>query len=327
MSSLTNNYLNAYIATLMESDNPVFEIEPTIPDYECVGVFDPRESICDSSSSENCEEFASSAVAESDSLIEINDPVYVNDDENLEAYMEDIRFYWLYYRLYNDFNLEDNSDYELREIDPGCDCYLVYDNTMMTVGEYTNRRRSEVPDFCYLNGNPVNPLPIGCEAVPGIEADINNAQATCVMGFPTGRVRPEVREGLENMCEHYETIFDGYVSCDSEILCLEETTPGGCMSSECQRSEHEPICDTAPMISLQGEGTITPHDSGSTRFQISLKDSKYFIPCRERENQELVWNINGAIQLEYADCPVLVYIPVGGNQGNGGSELPPAPDT
>ena len=287
MSRVTLDYLNSYIKTIKEPDSPLFEIDPSIVEYTCVDVFNPIESKCDRQDSTDCEKFATSAVAEPDSKIEIKHPVYVSDDDDIEVRMDDIRFYWLYYRLYNDFRLKDHSQYILpKVIPPGCECYILDDQGKLI---------------------PVDP----------------EDHTDCIPGFLPGSIKPQIEQGLREICNHYNDIFDDYVTCSWEIDCFSENNLE-CLGSECIRSPNPEICDTAPTVYLQGspEADIQESSSGSVRFKITLEDGKYKIPSEEREFQNLIWNINGALQLKYNDCPVLVII--GGTKDNGSQE-PPTP--
>jgi len=328
MSNVILDYLNAYVYTINEED-VLFEIEPTIPEYTCVGIFNPRESKCNKQDSRDCEKFATSAVAEPDSIIEIHEPVYVSDDDDLEAHIDDIRFYWIYYRLYNDFRLKDHSQYILPNIiPPGCKCYVL-DNQgkLIEIDEYINKRWQELIDIgCVDNDrNPITPPPNpDCPAmIAEVQSDIDDKQANCVWGFLPGSIRPQIEQGLREICDHYNDIFDNYVTCNWKIECFSETKLE-CLSSECVRSANPEICDTAPKVYLQGspEADIRESWSGSVRFRIILEDEKYKIPSEERDFQNLIWNINGALQWRYNDCPILVV--VGGTEDDG-SQQPPTP--
>jgi hypothetical protein len=303
MTQMSLDYLNSYIDTLQdEEDNSLYEIEPIIPPYTCVGVADPDQENCnDPQNSINCEKFAFSASGEPQSEIEISEPVYVSDDADLEAYIDDNRFYWLYYNLYEDYTMfQDHSQYITEEIAEGCECFVETENGLVEVEEYI----SQHPELT--------------------EIEKDELRSNCLWGLRPGTVEISVEEGLQTVCEHYDEIFDEYVSCDWEVLCLDSANVGRCLDSECVRSGYPEICDTAPPISLQG-GTVQTVTQGSVRFKVSLEDSKYLIASRERTNQKLVWNLNGAIQLEYNECPLLVYIPTGGAHADGGSQMPSAP--
>ncbi len=327
ISQRTRNYLNAYVSTATNVEGPLFEIEAIIPEYTCVGVFNPGEDSCDRQNSQECEEFATSATAGPDSLIEISDPVYVNDGADLEAHLKDIRFYWLYYRLYNDFDINDNSGGVLPDVGPEwChDCYILDDNdNLVTIDDYEREKWGSVSDCVDENRKQllIPPAPFDCPGrISGVQSDIAAKWGECIAGSPAGSIKPQIEEGLENICDHYnnDNIFDDYVTCTWEITCFSETNGNDCLASQCDRGPTD-ICDTAPTIYFQAKPPqVTTHESGSVRFKITLEDSKYRIPSGERHFQNLVWNIYGAIQLGYPEnCPILGVA----REGGGGPSTP-----
>ncbi|MEM5792920.1 MAG: hypothetical protein QXY45_00985 [Candidatus Aenigmatarchaeota archaeon] len=327
MSTLTLGNLNGYISTLREPENPIFiEMEPVIPDYTCVGIFEPSSTQCDNQNSVNCERFGVTASDGPDGKIEVRKPSYASDDDDLEAYVNDNRFYWLYYRLYNNFDLLTSNANILAEITPGCGYYVLDNGELISIEEYERRVWQPLIDDGCVDQNrqplPIPPAPFECPSrISAVLADIAAKRSGAVYGFVDGSfARSEIENRLREFCNNAKNLFDNYVTCSWEIQCF-SSGGGECLASNCERSTNPPICNTAPSLSLQGQ--INEIWGGSTRFKISFEDSKFNIYSNEREPQHMVWNVNGAINFNYAGCPLLVYVGPGGSSG--GSQLPPAP--
>jgi len=98
VSYLTLSYLNTYIKNSKE-EGKLFEMDDVdFHEYKCVGIYDPGKSTCDRSSSLNCEYFWSSATA--DDIIEVHEPTYISEKDEMIGMPEKTRFYWIYHRMY-----------------------------------------------------------------------------------------------------------------------------------------------------------------------------------------------------------------------------------
>lgn len=333
MSKRTLDHLNSYVRTLRD-ENILFEVEGTLPLYSCARVFDKGKSKCLGSGSSQCEDWAASAGADG-AKIEIKKPASMSDSADLEAHIIDNRFYWMYYNLYENFQINDYSKYFPERITTGgCNCYLIDDNgEIVTKDKYINDLWEYLKSIGCVDDsrNPVLPPPLSdCpDKIAEVQTKINNI--VCVYGtLNPGYVKPDIERGLREICDLYRGIFDSYVECSWKINCF-QNLGGSCINSQCTRGPST-VCTNAPVVHLSDPARIdiacdpnTQTCSGSARFTVTLTDNKFLIPSKERDFQKLVWNINGFIEWKFTGCPILVFVPAGGSTIPGGSQNPPQP--
>jgi len=90
------------------------------------------------------------------------------------------------------------------------------------------------------------------------------------------------KAAIENSCKYYETLFDDYVKCSYEILCL-DTDSMSCLEEPCDRPPPDPLCYET---SFDGKSpTFEPKNKvsfqvggGSFRVKYTFTDYKYNIP-------------------------------------------------
>lgn len=266
VSSATLNYFNAFISSVNE-EHKLFEIDVNLPKYSCVGTFDKGESVCSNDDSSDCENFWSTATAKS--KIEIHKPVYISESDEIKAYIDNNRFFWIYYRLYNDYD----------------------------------------------------------------DSFIQNY--VCRGDIWRGGVEPRITSALDELCKHYKNeLFDKdesgnpYVNCSYEILCFEERNPNACLNSECSRGEFTEADCEPPILKLSGYNSKTVNSKNSKtiyfeeecvpettriewrgkdelRFRIKLTDNKYNIFGMRKDPIKLVWIINGIVEIDHTQCPIV----------------------
>jgi hypothetical protein len=98
MSNETLNLLNAYVATIPNSELSQNGIQVT--NYGCSGIYDPGQINCNQQHSSQCEGFQASGTQGGTIQITSPSPVQYNGDITADATSN--RFYWIYYRLYQD---------------------------------------------------------------------------------------------------------------------------------------------------------------------------------------------------------------------------------
>lgn len=328
LSHLTLDYLNAYVDELDDPDGPLFEIESDVPEYQCVRVFEPNNgnpsnSNCNNINSGNCEEFATSSAAGSGALIEINEPIYVNDDAELEAYIRDMRFHWIYYRLYNELEIEEVAE-RIALLGPDCYCYVRDPEDNIVRKDLYIQQQQDRIDHCYNStGSIIDPRPSGCSDITIAEVGFNIAYADgqpCTIGALPGTVRPKIQNEINELCNNCNDIFrdDPYVHCSCDITCFSELHLD-CIQGECSMRSLPDICSEAPTIHLQAPtpSPIISYGSGpgSVKFRVTVEDSKFSIPSGDWGFKELVWNIYGAAQLEVYECPIIGEVVQAGSPG------------
>jgi len=97
LGSSSQSFLNAYVQGLEESK--IAESQLSVTEYGCAAVKDPGKSNCMGTSA-NCESFK--MIATDGGAIEVKTPAQVTYSGNLDANINSNRFYWLYYKLYDD---------------------------------------------------------------------------------------------------------------------------------------------------------------------------------------------------------------------------------
>lgn len=98
MSNETLNLLNAYIATIPNSELSNNGIQVT--NYGCSGIYDPGQINCSQQDSSHCESFQATGTQGGNIQVTTPSPVYYNG--SIAGYATSDRFYWIYYRLYQD---------------------------------------------------------------------------------------------------------------------------------------------------------------------------------------------------------------------------------
>ncbi|PIY36128.1 MAG: hypothetical protein COZ04_01225 [Candidatus Aenigmarchaeota archaeon CG_4_10_14_3_um_filter_37_21] len=101
----------------------------------------------------------------------------------------------------------------------------------------------------------------------------------------------------------------------------------------------EELCDSPEVVRVAGKTNdndvekvffqdCTPYredhsysDTDWLRFRIVLKDSKYNIPSMSKDLKNLVWKIQGAIIIDYNQCPIEWTVNIDPCSG-GSNELP-----
>jgi len=97
LGSSSQSFLNAYVTGLKESK--IAESQLSVTEYGCAAVKDPGKASC-ILNGESCESFKMTATQ--GGTIEVKTPAQVTYSGNLDADINSNRFYWLYYKLYDD---------------------------------------------------------------------------------------------------------------------------------------------------------------------------------------------------------------------------------
>ncbi len=98
LSAGTLNYLNSYVASIPNSDLSKIGIQ--VSNYGCSGIYDPGQINCDQQDSSHCETFSASGMQGGN--IQITTPSAVQYSGSITADATNNRFYWIYYKLYDD---------------------------------------------------------------------------------------------------------------------------------------------------------------------------------------------------------------------------------
>jgi hypothetical protein len=97
VGDLSHSFVNAYVQGL--KDSKIAESQLSVTEYGCAAVTDPGKANCMAGST-NCESFKTTATQ--GGTIEIKTPAQATYSGNLDAAINSNRFYWLYYKLYDD---------------------------------------------------------------------------------------------------------------------------------------------------------------------------------------------------------------------------------
>ena len=98
MSKFSNINLGTYISGL--KDSQVAQLGVTVTNYECNGIYDAGKETCSQLSSKGCESFKSTAT--DGGVITVTQPASVSYSGDLAVDNTNNRFWWMYYRLYDD---------------------------------------------------------------------------------------------------------------------------------------------------------------------------------------------------------------------------------
>jgi hypothetical protein len=98
MSNQTLSSLNAYVSAIPDSE--LAKIGVQVSNYGCVGVYDSGHSACALQDSSQCEGFQTSGTQ--GGTIKITQPAQVQYTGDIAGPAQSNRFYWIYYRLYDD---------------------------------------------------------------------------------------------------------------------------------------------------------------------------------------------------------------------------------
>jgi len=98
MSVTIKNFTNAYIATIPNSDLEKLGVQ--VSQYNCAGVYDNGHDLCTQQDSSQCEGFQTSGM--DGGTIQITTPSQAQYTGSLAADVSPNRFYWMYYKLYDD---------------------------------------------------------------------------------------------------------------------------------------------------------------------------------------------------------------------------------
>jgi len=250
LENMSLDFLNSYIKTSREKSK-LLGIAADVENYKCVNFLDRGMENCSSKSSANCEDFSSKAYGKG--KISVQEGATVSSPDELDAYINNLRFYWIYYILRKD--TEEKNLQQLIDAETSATCREIITNNY--------------PTTCRCTAPPLS---------------FDNI--------------------LRKVCEHYETLFDQYVSCSYELTC---TDVGGYRCVEdCRQENAIEKCD-GNSVSSGGIEAIDQRSGGSLKFKISLTDSKFLVPNRNKKFQPLVWNVWFA--LTFADSKVCYYNP------------------
>jgi len=98
ISNQSLSLLNAYIATIPDSE--ISKMGVQVSNYGCVGVYDPESTNCLQQDSSNCQGFQTSG--SQGGTIDVTTPSPVQYSGSITADANSNRFYWIYYKLYDD---------------------------------------------------------------------------------------------------------------------------------------------------------------------------------------------------------------------------------
>jgi len=98
MSNGTLNLLNAYIASFPDSELAKAGVQVT--NYGCSGIYDPGQTNCMQQDSAQCQGFQASGTQ--GGTIQVTTPSQVQYTGSIAADATSNRFYWIYYKLYDD---------------------------------------------------------------------------------------------------------------------------------------------------------------------------------------------------------------------------------
>jgi len=98
MSNTSNYYLESYIKGLKDSE--IADLGVTATKYQCNGIYDAGKELCSQKSSKDCESFKSTATQ--GGVITVTKPASVTYSGDLAVDNTNNRFWWIYYKLYDD---------------------------------------------------------------------------------------------------------------------------------------------------------------------------------------------------------------------------------
>ncbi|MBS3055354.1 MAG: hypothetical protein J4452_02605 [Candidatus Aenigmarchaeota archaeon] len=98
MSNTSNVYLQTYFKGL--KDSQIAQLGVTASPYQCNGIYDYGKDACNQRSSQGCESFKSTATQ--GGVITVTSPASVTYSGDLAVDNTNNRFWWIYYRLYDD---------------------------------------------------------------------------------------------------------------------------------------------------------------------------------------------------------------------------------
>lgn len=98
VSNTTLSYMNAYVSSVPNSS--LAQIGVLVSNYGCVGVYDPGKLNCMQQDSSNCQGFQTSGTQGGN--IQVIQPSPVQYTGSITADANSNRFYWIYYKLYDD---------------------------------------------------------------------------------------------------------------------------------------------------------------------------------------------------------------------------------
>jgi hypothetical protein len=98
MSNFSNVYLQTYIKGLANSQ--ITQLGVSATEYQCNGIYDSGKETCSQKSSQGCESFQSTAT--DGGMITVSQPAFVTYSGDLSVDNTNNRFWWIYYRLYDD---------------------------------------------------------------------------------------------------------------------------------------------------------------------------------------------------------------------------------
>lgn len=98
LSQSTLSSMNAYVATVPNSDLASMGVQ--VSNYGCAGIYNPSQLNCAQQDSSHCQGF--SATGTQGGTIQITTPSQVQYTGDISADATNNRFYWIYYKLYDD---------------------------------------------------------------------------------------------------------------------------------------------------------------------------------------------------------------------------------
>jgi len=114
----------------------------------------------------------------------------------------------------------------------------------------------------------------------------------------------KLRASLDDICEGFKALFDEYVDCSYEILCLGEGTV--CLNTPCERVPVKNICGKESNLkglvkNRKPEGIILQGQIASARINFIFTDYKYNIPT-ERGMEPLRFIISTVFEAGEQEC-------------------------
>jgi len=115
----------------------------------------------------------------------------------------------------------------------------------------------------------------------------------------------KLRASLDDICKGFEALFDEYVKCTYEILCLGEGQT--CLNTPCEREPIANLCYSSSSLKAENEIKRKPQgiemqaQTASARINFILTDYKYNIP-RERGLKPLKFVITAIFEAGRQEC-------------------------
>jgi len=174
ISNESLSFLNAYVATVPDSE--IAKMGVLVSNYGCAGVYDPGSTNCLQQDSSHCQGFQTSGTQGGE--IQVTTPSPVQYTGSITADANSNRFYWIYYKLYDDtkkngllstiseglraacpnqnMNVQSRLQFALSKL---CDHY----ESLFTEPDGTKYVKCEMQILCINTANPVACVNTPCE--------------------------------------------------------------------------------------------------------------------------------------------------------------------